>query len=214
MTKALAGAVAALTRHLNWREAARHFHLDWKSVATIVKRAVAYGLARRRRRPLHWIGVDEVSRRKGHRYLIDGDGDVTDVRPEEMAKRPGTALPDVTRLARTRESVCSESKEIGGPGPEVRLDDPGKADTLQGTARQRIIYPAALAGLRHGATSPRNQSRSQQLLPLTCEAHPIAVSWRIESARSPTAARSPCGVFRRIRASRLQNTNGSWLKPK
>ena len=69
VTKALAGAVAALTRHLNWREAARHFHLDWKSVATIVKRAVAYGLARRRRRPLHWIGVDEVSRRKGHRYL-------------------------------------------------------------------------------------------------------------------------------------------------
>ena len=38
-------------------------------MATIVKRAVAYGLARRRRRPLHWIGVDEVSRRKGHRYL-------------------------------------------------------------------------------------------------------------------------------------------------
>ena len=69
VTKALAGAVAALTRHLNWCEAARHFHLDWKSVATIVKRAVAYGLARRRRRPLHWIGVDEVSRRKGHRYL-------------------------------------------------------------------------------------------------------------------------------------------------
>ena len=39
VTKALAGAVAALTRHLNWREAARHFHLGWKSVATIVKRA-------------------------------------------------------------------------------------------------------------------------------------------------------------------------------
>ena len=69
VSKALAAAVAALARHLNWREAARHFHLDWKSVATIVKRAVAYGLARRRRRPLHWIGVDEVSRRKGHRYL-------------------------------------------------------------------------------------------------------------------------------------------------
>ena len=69
VSKALAAAVAALTRHLNWREAARHFHLDWKSVATIVKRAVVYGLARRRRRPLHWIGVDEVSRRKGHRYL-------------------------------------------------------------------------------------------------------------------------------------------------
>ena len=66
---ALAASVAALTRHLSWREAAHHFGLNWKSVAAIVQRAVAYGLARRRRKPLHWIGVDEVSRRKGHRYL-------------------------------------------------------------------------------------------------------------------------------------------------
>ena len=50
-----AASVAALTRHLSWREAAHHFDLNWKSVAAIVPRAVAYGLARRRRKPLHWI---------------------------------------------------------------------------------------------------------------------------------------------------------------
>ena len=55
---ALAASVAALTRHLSWREAAHHFGLNWKSVAAIVQRAVAYGLARRRRKPLPWIGVD------------------------------------------------------------------------------------------------------------------------------------------------------------
>jgi hypothetical protein len=33
-------------------------------VATTVKRAVAYGLPHRARRPSHAIGIDEVSRRK------------------------------------------------------------------------------------------------------------------------------------------------------
>jgi transposase len=65
----LARAVAELARQLSWQETARHFRLDWKSGASIVRRVVAYGLARRRRRPLHVLGIDEVSRRKGHHYL-------------------------------------------------------------------------------------------------------------------------------------------------
>ena len=69
VTTALARAVAELARHLSWRETARHFRLDWKSVASIVRRVVTYGLARRRRQPLHTLGIDEVSRRKGHHYL-------------------------------------------------------------------------------------------------------------------------------------------------
>jgi transposase len=35
----------------------------------IVRRVVTYGLERRRRRPLHILGIDEVGRRKGHHYL-------------------------------------------------------------------------------------------------------------------------------------------------
>ncbi|MGH9453161.1 MAG: ISL3 family transposase [Terriglobia bacterium] len=69
VTTALAAAVAELARHLSWQQTARHFRLDWKSVARIVRRVVAYGLERRRRRPLHVLGIDEVSRRKGHHYL-------------------------------------------------------------------------------------------------------------------------------------------------
>jgi transposase len=69
VTTALGRAVAELARHLSWQETARHFRLDWKSVASIVRRVVAYGLERRRRRPLHILGIDEVSRRKGHHYL-------------------------------------------------------------------------------------------------------------------------------------------------
>ena len=70
VTSALARSVAELARQLSWQETARHFRLDWKSVASIVRRVVAYGLERRRRRPLHVLGIDEVSRRKGHHYLI------------------------------------------------------------------------------------------------------------------------------------------------
>ena len=69
VTTALSNAVARLARELSWRGTARHYGLNWKSVATIVKRAVAYGLRHRARPPVHVIGIDEVSRRKGQVYL-------------------------------------------------------------------------------------------------------------------------------------------------
>jgi transposase len=69
VTTALAHAVATLARQLSWQGTARQYDLNWKSVATIVKRAVEYGLQKRARPPVHVIGIDEVSRRKGQVYL-------------------------------------------------------------------------------------------------------------------------------------------------
>lgn len=69
VTTALANAVATLARELSWQGTAREYGLNWKSVATIVKRAVEYGLRNRARPPVHVIGIDEVSRRKGQVYL-------------------------------------------------------------------------------------------------------------------------------------------------
>jgi hypothetical protein len=60
VTTALANAVAVLARELSWQGTAREYGLDWKSVATIVKRAVQYGLRKRARPPVHVIGIDEV----------------------------------------------------------------------------------------------------------------------------------------------------------
>ena len=68
-TTALSNAVAVLARELSWQGTARHYGLNWKSVATIVKRVVDYGLRHRKRPPVHVIGIDEVSRRKGQVYL-------------------------------------------------------------------------------------------------------------------------------------------------
>ena len=48
---------------------ARHYGISWKTVATVIHRVVPWGLAKRRTRPLRVIGIGEVSRKKGHRYL-------------------------------------------------------------------------------------------------------------------------------------------------
>ena len=69
VTTALANAVSVLARELSWQGTARQYGLNWKSVATIVKRAVQYGRRHRKRPPVHLIGIDEVSRRKGQVYL-------------------------------------------------------------------------------------------------------------------------------------------------
>jgi transposase len=69
VTRALANAAASLSRELSWQGTARHFGLNWKTVAGIVQRAVRFGLRHRQRPSVHMIGIDEVSRRKGQVYL-------------------------------------------------------------------------------------------------------------------------------------------------
>ena len=69
VTHALARAVASLTRELTWSAVAHHFRVNWKTIAAVVEGAVLWGLQHRRWDPLHAIGIDEVSRRKGQRHV-------------------------------------------------------------------------------------------------------------------------------------------------
>lgn len=69
VTRALAHEVAVWTRRLSWKDASDLFQLNWKTVVAIVKDAVEWGLAHRKLRPVHVMGMDEVSRKKGHKYL-------------------------------------------------------------------------------------------------------------------------------------------------
>lgn len=69
VTRSLARVVAELARHTDLSTVSHHYGLNWKSVASIIGRVVQWGLAKRRRRPLHILGLDEVSRKKGHKYL-------------------------------------------------------------------------------------------------------------------------------------------------
>jgi transposase len=69
VTRSLARAVAELARRADLSTVAWHYRIGWKTVAGILHHVVTWGLARRRKKALQFIGVDEVSRKKGHRYL-------------------------------------------------------------------------------------------------------------------------------------------------
>jgi transposase len=69
VTKSLARAVAELARRTDLSTVAEQYGINWKTVAGIIRRVVEWGLARRWKRPLRVLGMDEVSRKKGHRYL-------------------------------------------------------------------------------------------------------------------------------------------------
>ncbi len=67
--QALAQAVALLAKKLSFKEVAEYFRLDWKVLATVIKRVVEEGLKLRKTKTLHILGIDEVFRKKGHCYL-------------------------------------------------------------------------------------------------------------------------------------------------
>jgi transposase len=114
VTTALANAVAVLAREWTWQGTARQYGLNWKTVATVVKRAVRYGLKHRSRPPVHVIGIDEVSRRKGQVYLtVVYDLDrrvllwVGEDRTEEAVKKFFTEEMG-RRRCRTLQVVCMD----------------------------------------------------------------------------------------------------------
>jgi len=68
-TRDFEGVVAWLTQHTDKTTVTRLLRTSWETVAGIVKRVVADHLDARRLKGLHRIGVDEVSWRKGYRFL-------------------------------------------------------------------------------------------------------------------------------------------------
>jgi transposase len=131
-TRTLSYAVAGLARELSWQGTARQYGLNWKSVATIVKRTVRYGLRHRKRPPVHMIGIDEVSRRKGQVYLtVVYDLErrvllwVGDDRTEE-AVRPFFTEEMGLRRCRTLRVVCMDmwaayAKLVGEHAPNAQI---------------------------------------------------------------------------------------------
>ena len=68
LTRPLAVELAQWARLLAWDVVARLYGVAWGTVLAAVEQAVAYGLARRDLSGLRAIGIDELSRRKGHVY--------------------------------------------------------------------------------------------------------------------------------------------------
>jgi transposase len=60
--------LAFWSRMLAWDQVARLFHVSWNTVRSAVDAAVAYGRACEQYRSVRFIGIDEISRKKGHVY--------------------------------------------------------------------------------------------------------------------------------------------------
>ena len=71
MTHALLVTLATWARALPWEQVARLFRCSWGTVATAVEEAVAFGLAHRDLDHLTHIGIDEISRKRGHVYVTN-----------------------------------------------------------------------------------------------------------------------------------------------
>ena len=71
MTRALMVTLATWTRILPWKQVAQLFRCAWGTVATAVEEAVAYGLVHRDLEGLSHIGIDEISRKRGHVYVTN-----------------------------------------------------------------------------------------------------------------------------------------------
>ena len=71
MTYALLVTLATWARALPWEQVARLFRCSWGTVATAVDEAVTFGLAHRDLDQLTHIGIDEISRKRGHVYVTN-----------------------------------------------------------------------------------------------------------------------------------------------
>lgn len=70
-TRALLVVLATWARVLPWQQVARLFQCAWGTVGAAVEEAVAYGLAHRDLDGVTHIGIDEISRKRGHVYVTN-----------------------------------------------------------------------------------------------------------------------------------------------
>ena len=63
--------LASWCKLLAWDQVARLFGVHWNTVAAAVRQAVSYGLDHREMGSVLYIGIDELSRRKGHVYVTN-----------------------------------------------------------------------------------------------------------------------------------------------
>jgi len=71
LSKGLIWLLASWCKLLAWDVVARLFGVHWNTVATAVRQAVAWGLEHRELDGVLYIGIDELSRRKGHVYVTN-----------------------------------------------------------------------------------------------------------------------------------------------
>ncbi len=69
LTEVYAWFLARWARRLSWKEVAGVFDASWDSVFRAVEMAVEWGRAHQDLSGIQAIGIDEIPRQRGHRYL-------------------------------------------------------------------------------------------------------------------------------------------------
>ena len=69
LTHSFAWYLSHWAKVLSWKEVSKQFHVSWDTVFKAVSNAVDWGLKNRDLSNIKSIGVDEVARAKGHKYL-------------------------------------------------------------------------------------------------------------------------------------------------
>lgn len=70
-TRALMVTLATWARVLTWKQVASQFRCAWGTVAAAVDEAVKHGLVNRDLSEVKLIGIDEISRKRGHVYVTN-----------------------------------------------------------------------------------------------------------------------------------------------
>lgn len=71
LSKGLIWLLSSFCKLLPWEQVAQLFRVHWNTVASAVRQAVAYGLEHRELDGVLYIGIDELSRQKGHVYVTN-----------------------------------------------------------------------------------------------------------------------------------------------
>lgn len=115
LTKTYRWFLAGWAKRLSWQEVAEVFGTSWQSVFRAVRHAVMWGLVHREWGQIEAIGIDEISRRRGHVYVtlvyqIDNGCKrllwVSPGRSEVSLRRFFELLPDKVRTG--IQFVCSD----------------------------------------------------------------------------------------------------------
>lgn len=69
ITDTLAWHLASWAKEISWSRVGAKFKVSWDTVCTSVTKAVDWGLKNRKFEGVKSIGVDEIARAKGHKYL-------------------------------------------------------------------------------------------------------------------------------------------------
>lgn len=111
-------AIQVLEAAKSITDARKVLGLTWNQAQTIMKRAVERGLLRRNEEEIPWLGMDEKSFRKGHRYISVlndlEEGRVIEVaegRSSEVAEK----LLEEGLSENQRELVCGVSIDMSAP---------------------------------------------------------------------------------------------------